>query len=75
MAYLVRWGCFVMDDSLSPTEAAKWAQGRVSDPRHQTWHVNNLENNDSIVVDLANGTTKGPNRAMCDDGVVRDNVA
>lgn len=74
MGYLVRWGCFITQEGLTPTEAAKAARERCDDPENQTWHVVNLDNDESIVVDLYNGTTKGPNRSRV-NGKIQDNVA
>jgi len=74
LGYLVRWGCFITDESLTPTEAAKAARERCDHPENQAWHVFNLDNKESVVVDLHDGTTKGPKRSRV-NGKVQDNVA
>lgn len=62
MPYLVRWGCFIMDDSLSPVEAAAAARERSLDDNNQMWHVTELESGTPTVVNLATGTVVGPSK-------------
>jgi hypothetical protein len=55
LAYLVRWGCFIMDESLTPAEAAQAARERSLDENNQAWHVVDLETDECTVVNLKDG--------------------